>query len=89
MASYGLNDVRNGLKILIDGDPYVIVDSDFIKPGKGQAFTRIRIRNLKNGRVVEEGPAWRVFEQPEHPYTQALLAAALNLEATGNGVVAI
>lgn len=53
MASYGLNDVRNGLKILIDGDPYVIVDSEFIKPGKGQAFTRIRIRNLKNGRVVE------------------------------------
>jgi elongation factor P len=53
MASYGLNDVRNGLKILIDGDPYVIIDSDFIKPGKGQAFTRIKIRNLKNGRVVE------------------------------------
>ena len=53
MASYGLNDVRIGLKILIDGDPYVIVDSDFIKPGKGQAFTRIKIRNLKNGRVVE------------------------------------
>ena len=43
----------------------------------------------KNGRVVEAGPARRVFEQPEHPYTQALLAAALNLEATGNGVVAI
>ncbi len=44
---------------------------------------------MKNGRVVEAGPARRVFEQPEHPYTQALLAAALNLEATGNGVVAI
>ncbi len=54
MASYGLNDVKNGLKILVDGDPYVIVDADFIKPGKGQAFTRIRIRNLKNGRVVEK-----------------------------------
>jgi elongation factor P len=54
MASYGLNDVRNGLKILVDGDPYTIVDADFIKPGKGQAFTRIRIRNLKNGRVVEK-----------------------------------
>ncbi len=53
MASYGLNDVKNGLKILIDGDPYTIVDADFIKPGKGQAFTRIKIRNLKNGRVVE------------------------------------
>jgi len=54
MASYGLNDVKNGLKILVDGDPYAIVDADFIKPGKGQAFTRIKIRNLKNGRVVEK-----------------------------------
>lgn len=53
MASYGLNDVRNGLKILIDGEPYTILDCDFIKPGKGQAFTRIKIRNLKNGRVTE------------------------------------
>ncbi len=44
---------------------------------------------MKNGRVVEAGPARRVFEQPEHPYTQALLAAALNLEATGNSVVAV
>ncbi len=54
MASYGLNDVKNGLKILMDGEPYSIVDADFIKPGKGQAFTRIRIRNLKNGRVIEK-----------------------------------
>ena len=53
MATYGLNDVKTGLKILVDGDPYTIVDTDFIKPGKGQAFTRIKIRNLKNGRVVE------------------------------------
>ncbi len=44
---------------------------------------------MKNGRVVEAGPARRVFAQPEHPYTQALLAAALNLEATGNGAVSI
>ncbi len=54
MASYGLNDVKNGLKIIVDGDPHSIVDADFVKPGKGQAFTRIRIRNLKNGRVVEK-----------------------------------
>lgn len=53
MASYGMNDVKNGLKILVDGDPYVIVDTDYIKPGKGQAFTRIKIRNLKNDRTVE------------------------------------
>ncbi|MGH8117281.1 MAG: elongation factor P [Rhodanobacteraceae bacterium] len=54
MASYGLNDVKNGLKIIVDGDPCVIVGADFIKPGKGQAFTRIRIRNLKNGRTTEK-----------------------------------
>ncbi|HJU07640.1 MAG TPA: elongation factor P [Rhodanobacteraceae bacterium] len=53
MATYGLNDVKNGLKVIVDGDPYTIVDADFIKPGKGQAFTRIKIRNLKNGRVTE------------------------------------
>ncbi|MGA7296972.1 MAG: elongation factor P [Rhodanobacteraceae bacterium] len=54
MATYGLNDVKNGLRILLDGDPYMIVDTDFIKPGKGQAFTRIKIRNLKNGKMVEK-----------------------------------
>ncbi len=54
MASYGLNDVKPGVKILVDGDPYSIVDADFIKPGKGQAFTRIKIRNLLNGRTTEK-----------------------------------
>ncbi|HET7299085.1 MAG TPA: elongation factor P [Oleiagrimonas sp.] len=54
MATYGLNDVKPGVKILVDGDPYTIVDADFIKPGKGQAFTRIRIRNLMNGRTTEK-----------------------------------
>ena len=54
MATYGLNDVKPGVKILIDGDPYNIVDADFIKPGKGQAFTRIKIRNLLNGRTTEK-----------------------------------
>jgi microcin C transport system ATP-binding protein len=39
---------------------------------------------MKNGRVVEEGPAQQVFARPQHPYTQALLAAALNLETVGS-----
>ncbi|HRD64750.1 MAG TPA: ABC transporter ATP-binding protein [Candidatus Competibacter sp.] len=43
---------------------------------------------MKNGRIVEAGPARQVFANPQHPYTQALLAAALNLEAVNGGVVA-
>ena len=54
MPSYGTNEFRSGLKILIDGDPCVIVENEFVKPGKGQAFNRVKIRNLKTGRVVDK-----------------------------------
>ena len=53
MASYGMNDVKNGMKIIVDGQPCAIVDTEYVKPGKGQAFTRVKYRNLKTGRVVE------------------------------------
>jgi elongation factor P len=54
MATYDLNGVKNGLKIIVDGDPYIITEAEFVKPGKGQAFTRIKIRNLLNGRTTEK-----------------------------------
>ena len=38
MASYSTNEFRSGLKILMDGDPFAIVENEFVKPGKGQAF---------------------------------------------------
>lgn len=53
MAEYGLNEIRSGVKLIIDGDPCIVVDNEFVKPGKGQAFNRLRYRNLKNGRVIE------------------------------------
>jgi elongation factor P len=53
MASYSTNEFKSGLKVMLDGDPAVIVDNEFVKPGKGQAFNRVRIRNLKTGRVIE------------------------------------
>jgi elongation factor P len=54
MANYNTNEFRSGLKILLDGDPYNIVANEFVKPGKGQAFSRVRVRNLRTGRVVEK-----------------------------------
>ncbi len=53
MATYSTNEFKGGLKLLIDGDPYSIVDNEIVKPGKGQAFNRVKIKNLKNGRVIE------------------------------------
>src|SRR5574339_456208 len=53
MSSYSTNEFKSGLKIMLDGDPYVIVENEFVKPGKGQAFNRVRIRNLKTGRTLE------------------------------------
>ncbi|SIT72636.1 translation elongation factor P (EF-P) [Ectothiorhodosinus mongolicus] len=54
MASYSTNEFKSGLKILMDGDPCAIVENEFVKPGKGQAFSRVKIRNLKTGRVLEK-----------------------------------
>ncbi|MBY8965763.1 MAG: elongation factor P [Algiphilus sp.] len=53
MASYNTNEFKSGLKLLIDGEPYSIVENEFVKPGKGQAFNRVKIRNIKSGRVIE------------------------------------
>ena len=54
MANYSTNEFKSGLRIIIDGDPCIIVDNEFVKPGKGQAFNRARIRNLKTGKTVDK-----------------------------------
>ena len=54
MANYNTNEFKSGLKIMLDGDPYTIVENEFVKPGKGQAFSRVKVRNLKTGRVVDK-----------------------------------
>ncbi|MGA8203960.1 MAG: elongation factor P [Woeseiaceae bacterium] len=54
MANYSTNEFRAGLKIILDADPYIIVENEFVKPGKGQAFNRVRVKNLKTGRTVDK-----------------------------------
>ena len=53
MASYSTNEFKGGLKIMLDNDPCSIIENEFVKPGKGQAFSRVKIRNLRTGRVIE------------------------------------
>lgn len=50
---YGVNDFRNGMKILYQNEPFVIVEFQHVKPGKGNAFTRTKIKNLLSGRTLE------------------------------------
>lgn len=53
MATYSTNDFKGGLKIMLDGVPQSVIENEFVKPGKGQAFSRVKLRNLKTGRVLE------------------------------------
>ena len=54
MANYSTNEFRSGLKLMLDGDPCSILENELVKPGKGQAFSRVKLRNLKTGRVLEK-----------------------------------
>lgn len=53
MANYSTNEFKGGLKVMIDNDPCSIIENEYVKPGKGQAFNRVKYRNLKTGRVLE------------------------------------
>ena len=53
MASYSTSEFRSGLKVMLDGDPCAVMENEFVKPGKGQAFNRVKLRNLATGRVWE------------------------------------
>ncbi len=53
-AAMDTSDIRKNLKIMIDGVPYAVAEFQFVKPGKGQAFTRVKLKNLETGAVLEK-----------------------------------
>lgn len=61
MAQVSTNEFSSGMKIEVDGQPYIIVKNEFVKPGKGQAFNRVRLKHLLTGRVIE-----RTFKSGEN-----------------------
>ncbi|MAD47511.1 MAG: elongation factor P [Oceanospirillaceae bacterium] len=54
MANYSTNEFKSGLKVMLENEPCSIIENEYVKPGKGQAFNRVKLRNLRNGRVVEK-----------------------------------
>jgi elongation factor P len=53
MGMVSTSDFRKRLRVLMDGQPYMIVENEFVKPGKGQAFNRVKLKNLITGRLLE------------------------------------
>jgi len=53
MGMVSTSDLRKKARVMVDGEPHVIVENEFVKPGKGQAFNRMKFKNLINGRVLE------------------------------------
>ena len=63
MATVSTNEFKGGLKLMLDNEPCVILENEYVKPGKGQAFNRVKVRNLKTGRVVEK--TWKSGDSVE------------------------
>ena len=53
MAQVSTNEFKAGIKVEIDGEPYTMVSNEFVKPGKGQPFNRVKLKHLMTGRVIE------------------------------------
>jgi elongation factor P len=54
MANYNTSEFKSGMRIIMDGNPCIIVENEFVKPGKGQAFSRVRIKSLKSGKTIDK-----------------------------------
>lgn len=63
MATYNTSDLRKGLKIQLDGDPYLMIECNFVKPGKGQAMYKCRLKNLVKGTVIDR--TWKSGDSVE------------------------
>ena len=74
MAQVSTNEFKAGIKVEIDGQPYVIVNNEFVKPGKGQAFNRVKIKHLITGRVIE-----RVFKSGDKADLADIVEAEMRL----------
>jgi elongation factor P len=62
-VAYNTSDLKKGVKIQLDGDPYLMVECNFVKPGKGQAMYKCRLKNLVKGTTIDR--TWKSGESIE------------------------
>lgn len=74
MPQVSTNEIRGGFKVEVEGQPYIVISNEFVKPGKGQAFNRIRLKHLTTGRVVE-----RTFKSGEKLDVADIVESAMRL----------
>ncbi|WP_201456357.1 elongation factor P [Chlamydia sp. 17-3921] len=74
MVRVSTSEFRVGLRVEIDGQPYLILQNEFVKPGKGQAFNRIKVKNFLTGRVIE-----RTFKSGESIETADVREVSMRL----------
>ena len=53
MSQLSTNDIKPSMKVEINKEPYIVISNQLVKPGKGQAFSRIKLKNLLTGRTIE------------------------------------
>ncbi|HSQ41604.1 MAG TPA: elongation factor P [Fibrobacteraceae bacterium] len=71
MGTISTNEFRKKLKIMLDGQPYLIIENQFVKPGKGQAFNRVRVKNLLTNRTIDRTfKSGDTVEEAEVPQTE-------------------
>lgn len=54
MAQVSTSELKGGMKVEVDNEPYSVVSNEFVKPGKGQPFNRVKLKHIKTGRVIEK-----------------------------------
>lgn len=83
MVQYSTGDLRGGFKVEIEKEPFIVVSNEFVKPGKGQPFNRIKLKHLKTGRVIEK--TFKSGEKVEEADVEEMKMRMLYKES--NGVV--
>ena len=81
MPNFSTNEFKPGLKVMLDGDPCSILENEFVKPGKGTAFTRTKLKNMITGSVIER--TYRTGEKVEAAKPKQTLAKSADWRTYG------